>query len=244
MHGVSGSSSAWGPYEEYFRNHYNIISFDLRGHGKSIRYKKYDDYKIELFSDDIYDLIKYLGINKFILVSHSFGSIIALSFLKYHQDMLEAVVLVSPEAKVSNMLGAKIVKPLLDLAVKILPAPTKNRTGNHIDYSKYLNSGDWNIPRTFADVKNTGLRIYLYCSKQTYNFDGQEVLEKIHIPTLIIHGKNDTIFPLKGALKIHKAVPQSKIVVIENSDHILVLNNFREVSELIKNFVADLTMQK
>ena len=88
IHGLSGSSSAWMLYEKKLNKMYNIISLDLRGHGKSFRPKKLKDYSIRLFSNDIYNLAKKEKLSKFILVSHSFGNLITLDFAKKHQKML------------------------------------------------------------------------------------------------------------------------------------------------------------
>ncbi|MCX6754231.1 MAG: alpha/beta hydrolase [Candidatus Nomurabacteria bacterium] len=238
IHGVSGSSSAWVHYENKFKDTYNIVSFDLRGHGKSTKPTKYESYKIELFADDLEELLKHLNIEKFILISHSFGSLIALAFLNKYQEMVSGAILLSPHYKIDTMLSARIMKPFIYGIVSILPTPKSKTAGGHIDYSKYLNSGDWNIPRTYADVKNTSLTTYMYCSKQAYLFDGQKILEKIKIPTLIIHGENDSIFPVKYARELNESIKGSEIVVIKNTDHILVLNNFKEVSSAIENFVG------
>ncbi len=237
IHGVSGSSSAWIPYENKFKEKFNILSVDLRGHGKSIKPKEYESYKIELFAEDIHNLLEYLNIKKIIIISHSFGSLVTLAFADKYQDMISGIIFLSPQYKVEDMISAKIIKPFVYGIVSLLPIPKSIKAGKHIDYSKYLNSGDWNIPRMYADIKNTSLTTYLYCTKQTYFFDGQKILEKIIVPTLIIHGKNDTVFPVKYAMEINSMVTGSEIVIIENTNHILVLNNFNEVSTLIEKFI-------
>ena len=81
VHGLSGSSSAWGKYEEKFKGHYNVISYDLRGHGKSKRFNNYNDYAIEKFVEDINILISFLGVKKLFVVSHSFGTLFAIDFI-------------------------------------------------------------------------------------------------------------------------------------------------------------------
>ena len=73
--------------------------------------------------------------------------------------------------------------------------------------------------RTFADVSNTSLRVYLYVTKQSYSFNGENILAKIHVPTLIIHGKKDTIFPVKWGMLMASKIPNSKIVLLENVSH-------------------------
>ena len=56
-HGVSGSSSAWWPYEKIFENKYNVLTYDIRGHGLSKKYPNYEDYEIKNFVKDFHDLI-------------------------------------------------------------------------------------------------------------------------------------------------------------------------------------------
>ena len=70
--------------------------------------------------------------------------------------------------------------------------PLRLKVGNHVDYSHYKNTGDWNIRRMFADIKNTGLRPYIYAVEQSFHFDHSAFLPEINVPVLIIHGKKDT----------------------------------------------------
>ncbi|MCX6813776.1 MAG: alpha/beta hydrolase [Candidatus Azambacteria bacterium] len=238
IHGLSGSSSAWLEYEKKFEKKYNLLSLDIRGHGKSAKLKNYEDYEIEKFSQDIYDLITYLNIEKPILISHSFGTLIALEFLVKYQNLLASSVFLSPIFSLKKQKSAQFVHSIIGLLsgfLKIFPVSTK--IGNHIDYSKYKNTGDWNIRRTFADVRNTGLRVFLYCLKQSYKFDRKGFLGSINIPVLIVHGKKDTIFSVKNSVIMAERINNSKLILLDNADHIIVLNNFTEVSEAIENFI-------
>jgi len=239
VHGLSGSSSAWLPYEQQFENTYNILTLDLRGHGKSKKYPNYKDYTIERFANDIYDLITHLKLNQFILISHSFGSLVALEFLARHQNCVKAAILLSPSLSFKNRLLAKATQPLLSMASAVAGVmPFSHKPGGHIDYTHYQGTGDWNVRRTFADVRNTSLRVYLYATKQSYAFDRDNFLEKISIPVLLAHGKNDTIFPVNNSLQMAKKIKHSRLVLLDNTDHILVLNNVREVTNAIEQFIA------
>lgn len=238
IHGLSGSSSAWLPYEKFFKEKYNVLSFDLRGHGKSLKYKNYSDYQIEKFAEDINELVTHLAINKFVLISHSFGAFIAFEFLKKYQDKVTSAVFLSPGFQVGKRKLAILVKPLLQFyrfLANLLPFLSK--PGWHIDYSKYKNSGDWNLRRMFADIGNTGLRPYLLGTLQLYENDFEVVLEKLKIPVLIIHGEKDTIIPAGNSKIISGRIKNSELVFLPGADHILVLNNFVEVSTEISKFL-------
>ncbi len=241
IHGISGSCSAWFPYEEKFENNYNVLTFDLRGHGKSIKYRNCDDYALPKFAEDFFELITFLKIEKFILISHSFGVLVAFEFIAKHLDMLDKIVFLSPNFSPGKIFSAKILKPLLGLTSMLNFLPFCADPHKHIDYNKYPNSGDWNIPRMIADISNTGLRAYLFGTKQSYGVDYENLLDKINIPTLILHGEKDSIFPIASARAMHKKIKNSQFVEIKNSNHILVLNNFNEVSGAIVHFVAPLS---
>ena len=48
----------------------------------SKKYPNYEDYAIKKFVNDLDDLVKYLQIKKFILITNSFGGIIGLKIYK------------------------------------------------------------------------------------------------------------------------------------------------------------------
>lgn len=253
IHGVSGSSSAWVAYEKEFENDYNIIFFDFRGHGKSVKYKNYNDYAIDKFSDDIEYLLDYLKVKKCVLISHSFGAFPTLRFIEKNKDKINGVVFISSYFALSKMKSAMFAKILFRFGILLtdLTNKTKNlffklnnqkklEIGKHIDYSKHLGSGDWNIRRTIADVSNTSLSVFLYTTLNAYNFDGESVLDKIDFPVAMIHGKKDTIIPLKYGISMSNKIKTAKLFILKDIDHIVVLNKPKEVLEIIKNFVKEL----
>lgn len=240
VHGLSGSSSAWLPYEKKLQSVCNILSFDLRGHGKSEKPHAYKEYQIEKFAEDLDELIEHWHINKFVFISHSFGCLIALAYLRKHQDKVSKVIFLAPNYSVGKMLSAKIISPLLSAGVPLLKyLPFSSRARGHIDYSKHPNTGDWNIPRMLADISNTTIRVYLYATRQSYDFDGEDFLSEITIPTLIVHGKKDTIFPVRYGVLMAGKIKGAKLVLLEDADHILALNNVKEVMAEIKSFMLN-----
>jgi pimeloyl-ACP methyl ester carboxylesterase len=241
VHGLSGSSSAWLKYEKKFQKNYNLLFFDLRGHGKSKKPKNYEDYTIEKFSEDLFDLVQHLKINNFILISHSFGTLIALEFLSHYQEMVKANIFLSPNYQIGKRPAAKLLKPFLKLTKIFQPLPFSGQAKGHLDYTKYLNTGDWNVRRLLADATNTSWRVYLYCTRQSYKFNKEHLLPKITIPCLIMHGKKDTIFPAKNSLEMAKKIKNVRLVILPAADHILVLNYFEAVSQEIEKFINSLS---
>jgi pimeloyl-ACP methyl ester carboxylesterase len=237
VHGLSGSASAWKPYEELYKGDYNILTYDLRGHGKSRRHAAYHEYEITKFVEDLHRLIQKLGIEKCVLISHSFGTLVGIQYLLAHGERVQKAVFLSPNFAVG---GVWLKLPLyLGIGLYRLFAPLFKKwdvRGGHVDYTHYIGTGDWNIRRTYADVRNTGFLEYLYATKQTLKFNVLDQLSTITAPVLLVHGKKDTIFRYTNSLTIAKKIPHAKVVLLPKANHILVLNYFSEVSRVLSEF--------
>lgn len=236
VHGLSGSSSAWSRYEDYFKNNYNILTFDLRGHGKSKKYLENNDYEIAKFAEDLHSLLVELDIKKIILIGHSFGSLIALDFSLKYPEYISSLILLSSNYCVEYKWLRKILLPIIPFA-RFIDTYFAEKEGRHINYEDYIGTGDWNVRRMFADILNTNLAIYLKCTINSCDFNCGLGLKKIFAPTLIIHGSKDSIFPIKNATEMHDRIKNSKFIVLNNSDHIIVLNNFPEIVSEINLFL-------
>lgn len=237
-HGVSGSCSAWFPYEKTLGNKYNILTYDIRGHGMSTKFPNYSDYKIKNFADDLHKLVTHLGIQKFVLISNSFAALIALEYLKRWRKTVAANIFTSPEIYLHNGLRAKIFRLIVNIIAAIaalLPFDPKPR--GHVDYRKHINSTDWNIKRNLADIRNTSLRAYSYTLKQSFTPNWEYSLEKISAPTLIVHGEKDTMVPIARARKMSEEIKNSEFISISNVDHNTAHNAVKEISEAIESFV-------
>ncbi|MDP3956843.1 MAG: alpha/beta hydrolase [bacterium] len=238
VHGLTGSSSAWLKYEQKFQNEYNILSFDLRGHGKSVRPKRYEAYAIKNFAEDLHELVNYLRLEKFILISHSFGTLIALEFLCAYQSMVTSAVFLGVNYGVARLKFAPVTRLFLKWSSAFVSFwPFSVKVGGHIDYSRYPDTPDVSVRRISTDVRNTGVRVYLYCLRHIFGFDHDDWWSRIEIPVLIMHGRQDTYIPAVNAIALAKQMKNSELMIFENANHILILNNFAEVSAAIKDFV-------
>src|SRR3989344_2109645 len=239
VHGLSGSSSAWAPYEARFENDFNVVTFDLRGHGKSLKPWRYENYSMRHFAEDLDALLAHLHIEKCILIAHSFATLFAFDFLGRHPEKIGRLVLLSPSAHI----GTRVIEKILNILLIPLPLlqylPQRRTRGWHVDYSYFPDSGDWNLRRMWADVRNTTLRVYLFCTRQVQDADYEAVLPRISVPTLLIHGTSDTIFPVRNSIMMKEKIPRSRLILVENADHILVLNNADEVSDAIEAFLRE-----
>jgi pimeloyl-ACP methyl ester carboxylesterase len=237
IHGAAGSASAWLPYEDEFGDQYNIVTYDQRGHGKSRHYGRYADYHIDRLADDLHELLEHIGDHRYVLVGHSFGAIVTLAYLRVHQRDVVGTILLSPDFNVRRHLFARITSTPLALLPLLSYLPFSGRSHGRVDYRRFIGTGDWNILRSFADLRNTGVRTYLYCIKQSYMADATNSLEHIEVPALLVHGTADTIFPVRSSIAMSRLMPRASLITLAGANHILVLNNPQEIMGMIHCFV-------
>ena len=56
-------------------------------------------------------------------------------------------------------------------------------------------------------------------------------IQSIKIPTLIVHGKDDPLLKVKNAYKMHKLIPASELIIIEDMRHLIeqpILDQFKD----------------
>lgn len=233
IHGLSGSSSAWARYEEFFGDTYNILTFDLRGHGNSQKRKTYEEYAIGEMASDLAALLSLLQIERCTLVSHSFGSLVALEYLITHPGTVVRNIFLAPTAYLEETRWTPLVKTLGRAALILYRfLPFSPRVRGRVAYPARFTS-DWDLYRVLRDLRATSPRAYLSCLLQAYAKEYRLFWREIRVPTLILHGTSDTYIPVKNAARLAKEISGSALIRLEGANHIIVLNNFADVSSRI-----------
>jgi proline iminopeptidase len=56
-----------------------------------------------------------------------------------------------------------------------------------------------------------------FLAKDTQLLDGVDAIR--HIPAVIVHGRYDTICPLRNAWRLHRGWPEAELIVAEGAGH-------------------------
>lgn len=97
LHGFCGSSRYWAELAPLLAGSCRVITPDLRGHGTSDA--PVGPYTIEQMADDVLHLADTLGLDQFVLLGHSLGGYITLSFAQRHAHRLKGFGLIHSTGK-------------------------------------------------------------------------------------------------------------------------------------------------
>lgn len=95
LHGGWQNADSWRPQVDRFAGEYSVVTFDLRGHGRTGATGP-ERYSIDLFVDDLERLLDHLGIERPILCGISIGGMIAQAYLDSHPDGARGAVIGGP----------------------------------------------------------------------------------------------------------------------------------------------------
>ena len=96
VHGAGGSSSVWFRQLRAYREEFNLLLVDLRGHGGSARLRDGREdkpYTFESVSREVVEVLDHLGIEKAHFVGISLGSLIARTIAEIAPDRVSSLVL-------------------------------------------------------------------------------------------------------------------------------------------------------
>jgi pimeloyl-ACP methyl ester carboxylesterase len=239
VHGLGGDLKAWEKEREFFQElGYKTLAVDLRGHGLSGRPDNEDAYSFQNFASDIEAIIQQEKLDTFIIVGHCFGGMIAMIFEHLYPKRNKALILVDtgykPPFFSDIFLHHNLFKKFLSLFGKYLP---NYHLTTPVDYGSFIGSDDFNKKRLLSDIMHTSIKSYLLISSQLLSYNAGAFLDIIKIPTLIIEGTRDTIFPPEVAEALHKRIKKSELDFIKGANHILVLTNPIELNGSIHNFL-------
>jgi len=239
VHGIGGDVDAW----EYVRDiliqeGISTIVLDVRGHGYSSHPRRFKDYKMDLILNDILYVVDAEHLDRVILVGHSGGAIIALNFALAHQDRLRALVLLAgsyrPPAYMRSRLATYIARGMIILGAFISP-PHPGPWHSTYPRGKFNREYElWGLARTI--IRNS-LRSYLLVGRELMNIDLESRLAEIKVPTLIVVGEIDSIYPREISKKMHEKIQGSELKIVPGANHVLILNNIEETAGHIVDFV-------
>jgi esterase len=91
LHGLFGSSNNWGTVAKHFSQSHQVISVDLRNHGKS---PHADSQNYPDMANDLIELCDSLNLESIDLLGHSLGGKVAMQFATQYPDRMNQLIVV------------------------------------------------------------------------------------------------------------------------------------------------------
>ena len=244
VHGGWMDHRMWAPQVETFTDEYEVITYDIRGHGRTGGSAE-KRYTMELFATDLKALIEGLDIDRPVICGLSLGGMIAQTYAARYPDQLRALVLadtaVSTRLTLSDTLQTLLFPKWAMTATVRLLGPrrwvdlafqlaTLTRGGSWFGRDEHVQSYVRETMSAFT------IEEYNKIFGAIYDF-GMVDLGAIAVPTLVLNGEfeSDSVFRHAGTLERH--IPEVETYVIPDAGHTSNMENPEGFNTAIAEFL-------
>jgi len=237
IHGFPFNKSMWDKQIEVLKNNYRVIAYDVRGHGSSD--VGTGIYSIELFVNDLINLMEALKIDKAILCGLSMGGYIALRAIENYPDHFDALILCDTNCIAdTSEVKEKRMKTIENIKKDGVEAFAEDSLKNLFAPESFT-SKEAEIASTREMIVNTSKKT-LYKTLRAF-YERKETcssLPNIKVPVLIMVGNEDKITPPAAAQLMHEKIEDSILCILEQAAHLSNLENPTEFNNQLEKFVS------
>lgn len=209
---------------------YQVITFDIRGHGRSRQSDVPITYK--LIVEDMRQLLNYLKIDRAFIAGYSTGGSIALEAMLTYPGLFMGGILISAMSEASDFVLRNRIRIAIGLSCW-KPAVQLLRLG--------ITWGNSDSLRTFRnlleDSKQGNSRNIHELYKYSLKYNCTERLSDIKEPVLLLYGEKDWGF--KRYCKIlQQNLRRSKLVFLKAEKHQLPTKAADEINEVMRHWIV------
>lgn len=227
-HGWPLSSDAWDAQLLYFGHKgFRVIAHDRRGHGRSDQ--PWDGNTMDRYADDLAEVIEQLDLRNAVLIGHSTGGGEVVHYVGRHGSARVAkVILVGAVPPLMLKTADNPEGTPIEVFDGIRAGVAANRSQLYYDLSLPFygfNRDGAKIDEGFREGFRQqglagGIKGEYDCVREFSEVDYSDDLKAIDRPTLIIHGDDDQIVPIKAsAEKTAELVKGSVFKVYQGGSH-------------------------
>ena len=222
-----------------------VVTYDRRGFGKSSQPTSGYDY--DTFAADLHALIGHLGISSFSLAGFSMGGGEVARYIgKYgSKQVKKAAILggVPPFLLKTGDNPEGVDKSVFD---GIEGAIKKDRYAFFTEFFKNFYNADKLLgSRVSEEVLRVGWNVAAFASPaatlacvSTWYTDFRKDVEKIDVPTLVLHGDADRIVPLDvSGKRTAKMIKGAELIVIKDGPHNFAWTHAEETNKALVGFL-------
>ena len=237
LHGLWGGTNEWQPVIDALSSDYRVIAVDALGfHGSD---KPEVQYHNALLAQFLTGFLQTLDLREVTLMGHAMGANLATFAAVHHPDRINRLVLVD---------GAGYRNPDRDLSA---PLSSRMLAFRRIATGSTLASTESFLKRRVKDEAlitpawtETAFSMWLESARAISDMlrEGgdlsEEEMQTISLPTLVIWGDEDAVFPIANAHRLIADIARAELQIIEGSGHLPQLEQTAAFLAAVRPFLS------
>ncbi|HEY1059036.1 MAG TPA: alpha/beta hydrolase [Limnobacter sp.] len=234
IHGFGGSKDNFNRFARELKNHFTVYSIDVPGFGGSTRVAD-ADYRINTQADRVHTILQKIGLTKVHIGGNSMGGWISGAYAARYPDEVRSILFLAP-AGLQASRKSEVLKTYDTTGKIVLTA------GNRAEFENIVNTVMYKRP-AFAPgfvvdamaeraIRDQALNQRIYKDFKALPSDLASTLKASNYigPAMIVWGQNDRVLHVDGAAELAAALPQAKVMIMDQTGHVPMMEKPKEVA--------------
>ena len=217
-------------YADMFCECFKVFLINLKDSGNSDKANKELDLSMLESVRDLEEIRKSLHLPSWSFAGHSTGGMLGLLYAAHYSENLESLIAVGAAASDDYMRHEDSIycgtnknnKRLKEIFTILRDSESKEAIANASREWTELSLHHPDRWDQYFSRPSSGRTVQSrlnYYNKHLKNYDIRSLLSHIHTPSLIMCGRYDAQCPVSCSEEIHRLVPESTLVIFEDSNH-------------------------
>ncbi len=222
VHSLAMDHRFWLPVIQELHNKAEVLAIDCRGHGTSD--KAAGPYNLELFANDLADVLDHIGWDRSLVGGASLGGAVALQFAVKFPNRTSTLGLIDTTSCYGQTAPDDWAKRAAAARSTGLESMTDFQETRW--FSCKFRKENPDIVKFCVDTFiGNDLDTYSATCRMLGGFDLRAHLKELTMPTAVIVGEEDYATPLEMAEFLHKEISGSTLEVIKDGRHLTPLEH-------------------
>ncbi len=241
VHGGAASGHWFDFVAGDFTAEHHVLAIDQRGHGDS-EWAPTPDYTYERYAADLDEFVAKLGLEDFVLIGHSMGGAVALTYAARHPGRVARLVVVDTTL---HMTPERIAK-LREVGTR--PGRTYATLEEFVSRFRLRPADSSATPEVLRHLANKAAKRNadgtwghkfdrdVYAVRESV--DGLPHWNHIKIPALIVKGERSARITPEIIAAVKERAPQVEFAEVADADHHVTLDNPAGFTQAVNAFLA------
>src|SRR5260370_13800149 len=235
-HGIGASAAIWAGWRPALAEAYRVVSFDMRGCGRSDIPAAGFAWSLDLLVEDLFAVADAAGLKQFHLVGESIGGTVALAAALVRPERIATLTVSNGAHLGASIQGVEAWRRQLD-------------TGGVKAWSDAI------LPDRFHDNALSPEQLAWFAEQQErwpresilnalgvlIGTDLSSRLGDIRCPTLLLHPDGSPFIPVPVMAELHRLLPNAQLNVIRHARHGLPYSQAPHSASLLRTFLDSRT---
>jgi len=235
VHGIGAARDAWRFMTPKLKDHFTVISYDLRGHGVSPMPD--GEFGIDELVADLERVRERSGFDTVNIAGHSLGGQIGPAYARAFPHRVLKLGLLSTAAFRTEDDSAKVWGVVKAMEEKGIPQVLQTLTARWFT-DEFIAANPDLVERRLKQVVDTNPQVFMNVFRIYAGVEMGPWLHEVTAPSLVLTGENDGGCNPRLNTLIHEALPHSELVILPHVKHSILVEAADAVSDHLIRFMT------